>query len=97
MFDQHFFDVSRQKPRRKFRFTLSLASCPNRQGPKNILYSIEIAPAKFPANQEQAKQALTPVIISKLAPCHPGKSGMRNSNAVQYVFLDLVYIKSNQN
>ena len=34
-----------------------------RQGPKNMLYSIGISPARFPANQKQAKQALTAVII----------------------------------
>ena len=39
-----------------------------RQGRKNVLYSSGISPARFPANQEQAKQALTPVLISQLAP-----------------------------
>ena len=39
-----------------------------RQGPKNVLYSIGFSPAQFQANQEQAKQALTPVLISQLAP-----------------------------
>ena len=39
-----------------------------RQGPKNVLYSIGFSPAQFQANQEQAKQALTPVLISQSAP-----------------------------
>ena len=39
-----------------------------RQGPKKFLYSIGISPARFQANQEQAKQALIPVLISQLAP-----------------------------
>ena len=29
------------------------------QGPKNALCSIKISPARFPANQEQAKQTLS--------------------------------------
>ena len=35
-----------------------------------------------PANQKQAKQTLTPVIIMQLAPSWPGISGRQNSNAV---------------
>ena len=45
-----------------------IPSLVNRQGPKNVLYIIWISPARFPANQEQAEQALTPVLISQLAP-----------------------------
>ena len=37
-----------------------------RQGPKNVLYSIGFSPAQFQAHQ--AKKALTPVLISQLAP-----------------------------
>ena len=44
------------------------ATFPNRQGPKNVSYSIGISPARFPANQEQAKQALTPALMSQLVP-----------------------------
>ena len=39
-----------------------------KQDPPKKLYGIAIPPARFPANQEQAKQALTPVLISQLAP-----------------------------
>ena len=36
----------------------------NRQGQNEFLYRIGISPARFPANQEQAKQALIPVLVS---------------------------------
>ena len=66
----------------------------NREDPKSILYSIGITPARFPATQEQAKQALTPVITSSLAPCQPGKLNRRYFNAMQCYFLDLLSIES---
>ena len=39
-----------------------------REGPKIILYSIGISHTLAQANQEQAKQALTVVVIIPLAP-----------------------------
>ena len=53
---------------RKIRLFLIYKNIYSRQGPKNISYSIGISPAIFPANQEQAKQALTPITIPQIAP-----------------------------
>ena len=44
------------------------------------------------ATQEQAKQALTAVIVIQLAPNVPEKSGGWNSNAIYSFILDFVYL-----
>ena len=62
-----------------------------RQGPQNILYSIGISPARIPANQEQAKQALSPVLKRLVSlENRAGEIPMLYNN----IFLDLVYCKT---